>query len=290
MIKLSKGFPIIAKRTVTLCLCALLVACSALKLLYNQLPTVGYWWLDGYFDVSDQQAPELKRGLREVLAWHKTTELPAIVALLNDVEQHLEKPITGDQMCGWFTRFEPRINAVLDRTAVMAAPILARLTPQQLTYFDKAIADKNKEWREKWLDPQADDLLDARLERAIENLERVYGSVSREQTQAVKARLAADPFDFERSWQNRLRYQTAFRGWLVAYQGRALATPEAKQAAIQSLQGLWRAAADWRLEDRIQTCQLLADFHGLMTPAQRLNAVKTYQGYQKDLQSLHFEG
>jgi hypothetical protein len=254
------------------------------------LPTVGYWWLDGYFDVSDQQAPELKRGLREVLAWHKTTELPAIVALLNDVEQHLEKPITGDQMCGWFTRFEPRINAVLDRTAVMAAPILARLTPQQLTYFDKAIAEKNKEWREKWLDPQADDLLDARLERAIENLERVYGSVSREQTQAVKARLAADPFDFERSWQNRLRYQTAFRGWLVAYQGRALATPEAKQAAIQSLQGLWRAAADWRLEDRIQTCQLLADFHGLMTPAQRLNAVKTYQGYQKDLQSLHLEG
>ena len=175
MISLSKGSSIIAKRVVTLCLCLTLLGCSALKLLYNQLPTVSYWWLDGYFDINDQQAPDLKLGLRDVLAWHKANELPAVNALLSDVEQQLEKPITGTQMCGWFTRFEPRVNAVLDRTAVMAAPILVTLTADQLRYFDKAIAENNAEWREKWLGASPEDLMESRLERAIENLERVYG-------------------------------------------------------------------------------------------------------------------
>jgi hypothetical protein len=77
---------------------------------------------------------------------------------------------------------------------------------------------------------------------------------------------------------------------LVAYRGRVLDTPEAKQAAAQSLQAVWRAAAEWRMTERQQTCQLLADFHSLMTPAQWAQAVKTYQGYQKDLQSLHLGG
>ena len=290
MISLSKGSSIIAKRVVTLCLCLTLLGCSALKLLYNQLPTVSYWWLDGYFDINDQQAPDLKLGLRDVLAWHKANELPAVNALLSDVEQQLEKPITGAQMCGWFTRFEPRVNAVLDRTAVMAALILVTLTADQLRYFDKAIAENNAEWREKWLDARPEDLMESRLERAIENLERVYGSISRQQTEAVKARLAKDAYDFEQNWQNRLRNQTAFKGWLVAYRGRVLDTPEAKQAAAQSLQAVWRAAAEWRMAERQQTCQLLADFHSLMTPAQWAQAVKTYQGYQKDLQSLHLGG
>ena len=193
-------------------------------------------------------------------------------------------------MCGWFTRFEPRVNAVLDRTAVMAAPILVTLTADQLRYFDKAIAENNAEWREKWLDASPEDLMESRLERAIENLERVYGPISRQQTEAVKARLAKDPYDFEQNWQKRLRNQTAFKGWLVAYRGRVLDTPEAKQAAAQSLQAVWRAAAEWRMAERQQTCQLLADFHSLMTPAQWAQAVKTYQGYQKDLQSLHLGG
>lgn len=132
--------------------------------------------------------------------------------------------------------------------------------------------------------------MESRLERAIENLERVYGPISRQQTEAVKARLAKDAYDFEQNWQNRLRNQTAFKGWLVAYRGRVLDTPEAKQAAAQSLQAVWRAAAEWRMAERQQTCQLLADFHSLMTPAQWAQAVKTYQGYQKDLQSLHLGG
>lgn len=290
MISLSKGSSIIAKRVVTLCLCLTLLGCSALKLLYNQLPTVSYWWLDGYFDVNDQQASNLKLGLRDVLAWHKANELPAITALLSDVERQLERPITGTQMCGWFTRFEPRVNAVLDRTAVMAAPILVTLTAEQLRHFDKAVAEKNAEWREKWLDASHEDLMESRLERAVQNLERVYGPISRQQTEAVRARLAKDAYDFEQDWQKRLRNQAAFRGWLAAYRGRALDTSEAKQAAAQSLQAVWRAAAEWRIEERQQICQLLADFHSLMTPAQWAQAVKTYQGYQKDLQSLHLGG
>ena len=41
-----------------LALCLALSACSAIKLGYNALPTLSYWWLDGYIDFSAEQAPQ----------------------------------------------------------------------------------------------------------------------------------------------------------------------------------------------------------------------------------------
>ena len=39
-----------------LLLAALLGACSAVRLAYNNLPTVSYWWLDGYVDFDGAQS------------------------------------------------------------------------------------------------------------------------------------------------------------------------------------------------------------------------------------------
>ena len=62
-----------AARAWLLVLClALLSGCSLLRLTYPQLPTIAYWWLDGYVDFTVAQAPRVQEQLAEWLRWHRS--------------------------------------------------------------------------------------------------------------------------------------------------------------------------------------------------------------------------
>ena len=45
---------------------AVLAACSAVKLAYNNLPELSYWWLDGYLDFDGAQTPRVRDELTEL--------------------------------------------------------------------------------------------------------------------------------------------------------------------------------------------------------------------------------
>ena len=40
-----------------------LSGCSALRLGYANGPQLAWWWIDGYFDFSREQAPQVKQAL-----------------------------------------------------------------------------------------------------------------------------------------------------------------------------------------------------------------------------------
>ena len=54
---------IIARALVLGLLSLVLVGCSALRLAYNQAPSLGYWWIDGYADLNDAQTSVLRRDI-----------------------------------------------------------------------------------------------------------------------------------------------------------------------------------------------------------------------------------
>ena len=60
-------------------------ACSAIKLGYNQLPDISYWWLDGYVDVREPQVTRLRDEIARLHAWHRQTELPRYASLLDNL-------------------------------------------------------------------------------------------------------------------------------------------------------------------------------------------------------------
>src|SRR6185295_17419252 len=82
-----------------LALGAALAACSAVKLAYNNLPEVGYWWLDGYVDFDDAQTPRVREELRQLLAWHRRDELPKIADLLQQAQALAPADLTPAQAC-----------------------------------------------------------------------------------------------------------------------------------------------------------------------------------------------
>ncbi|NNU44233.1 hypothetical protein [Ramlibacter montanisoli] len=64
-----------------------LSACSAVKLGYNALPSLAYFWLDGYVDFSDEQAPRVRDEIANLHTWHRQQELPRVLELLARMEQ-----------------------------------------------------------------------------------------------------------------------------------------------------------------------------------------------------------
>jgi dihydrodipicolinate synthase/N-acetylneuraminate lyase len=47
---------------------AALGACSAVKLAYNNLPELSYWWLDAYLDFDGTQTPKVRDELAQLLS------------------------------------------------------------------------------------------------------------------------------------------------------------------------------------------------------------------------------
>ena len=50
-----------------LLLASALAACSSVRLAYNNLPTLSYWWLDGYVDFDGAQTPRVREDLGQLL-------------------------------------------------------------------------------------------------------------------------------------------------------------------------------------------------------------------------------
>src|SRR5207245_8249679 len=69
----------LARIIVLLTLVTGLAACSAIKLGYNTLGEVAYWWLDSYIDFTDAQAPLVRQDLARLHAWHRHEELPRFI-------------------------------------------------------------------------------------------------------------------------------------------------------------------------------------------------------------------
>ena len=54
---------IIARALVLGLLSLVLVGCSALRLAYNQAPSLSYWWIDGYADLNEAQTGQMRRDI-----------------------------------------------------------------------------------------------------------------------------------------------------------------------------------------------------------------------------------
>ena len=93
-------------------LCAVLMGaalsgCSAIKLAYNNLPELGYWWLDGYFDFGDDQAQWVREDIARLHAWHRTNELGRYVVLLQRMERMAPGDTTAEQQPSGYRGEDP---------------------------------------------------------------------------------------------------------------------------------------------------------------------------------------
>lgn len=271
-------------------LAAALAACSAIKLGYNTLDDVAYWWLDSYVDFSDEQSPRAREDLRRLHQWHRFNELPHFASLLQGMEQIAPGNITPDQACAGFNRFRERLDALAVRAEPAVVTLATGLAPEQVVHLERKYEKNNANFRKDWILPTPAAQAEKRFEQFVERSEMVYGKLEEPQRAVLRRELQHSVFDPKNILAERQRRQRDLVQTLRKIAGTPISLSEARALLRGYLDRVRdppeRAAHAYQHALISEGCATVAALHNSTNAAQRDSAVRRLRAYQRDLQEL----
>ena len=269
---------------------ALLPACSAIKLGYQQLPTLSYWWLDSTVSFSGAQTPGAKEAIDKLYQWHRREELAGYGEVLQRIGQLSTGPLQADQVCSVTTDVQARLDVLMRQAVVHAAPVVLALGPRQLSHIARQWESKNEDWEKEWLQGDAQARLERRLDKAVNRFNSFYGELNPAQISLLKAQLAQSPWTAEWGRRDRQRRQQDLLSTLqrVAQSGM---TPAQAEAQLWGVWQRWLNPIDPAQRAVLQSlsqraCENLAQLHNTTTPEQRVRVARRLRAYERDIQDL----
>lgn len=269
---------------------ALLGGCSAIRFTYGNGSQLAWWWLDGYVDFSAEAEPRAKEAIDRWFDWHRATQLPEYAALLSQLQAVVTEPATPALACRWQQQIRDRLDPALDRAVLAAAELVPTLGEAQWKHIEQAFAKRNTEMRRDHLQPKADERLKASVQRALERVEMLYGSVDDAQRKLVADGVAASPFDPEAWLAERERRQKE----TVATLRRLAAERAGRDTVVAALRMLAERAERspdpgyraYQLKLAEYNCAFAARIHNATSAAQRQAARQKLKGWEEDLRAL----
>jgi hypothetical protein len=267
-----------------------LQGCSAIKLGYQQLPTLSYWWLDSTVSFSSAQTPAAKEAIDKLYQWHRREELAGYGEVLQRIGQLSTGPLQAEQVCSVATDVQARLDVLMRQAVVQAAPVVLALGPRQLSHIARQWENKNEDWEKEWLQGDAQARLERRLDKAVNRFNSFYGELNPAQIGLLKAQLAQSPWTAEWGRRDRQRRQQDLLSTLqrVAQSGM---TPAQAEAQLWGVWQRWLAPTDAAQRNVLQSlsqraCENLAQLHNTTTPEQRVRVARRLRAYERDIQDL----
>ena len=269
---------------------AALGACSTIKLAYNNLPELSYWWLDAYLDFDGSQTPKVRDELAQLLSWHRQNELPRVLGVLQEAQTLAPREVTAAQACRMADQIRERLLAVTERAEPAGTELALSLTDAQLQQLERKYAKNNAEYRKEWLDRSPAEVQEKRYEKFLDRLEDFYGRLTPEQRELVRQQVAQSMFDPRLAGAERRQRQQEALALLRGFNATKPPPAEAR-AAIHAYvmriadppPGPWRDHQQALLQEG---CRNLAALHNATSASQREQAVRRLQAYQDDLRQL----
>lgn len=268
----------------------LLQGCSAIKLGYQQLPTLSYWWLDSTVSFNATQTAATKQALEHIHQWHRSEELPAYADLLQRVQTLSAGPVQTEQVCRVWADVQIRLDVLMREAVVQAAPVAMALGPRQLSHMARRWEIQNEDWEKEWLQGSASERLERRLDKTLERYRSFYGELTPAQIGLVKAQLAQSPWSAEWGRQDRQRRQQDLLSTLHGISQNKLSQTETET----QLWGVWQRwlkppeagqrAVVQSLSQR--ACENLAQLHNSASSEQRQQVMRRLRAYERDIKDL----
>ena len=291
-------FPVVFSRLFRiislLVLAALLQACSAVKTAYNQAPTLAYFYLNSYVDFNDAQAAQVKAELGKFQTWHRQTQLPAYVDLLQKIQQKMPQDLTAAQACEVFADVRQKALTMTAYAEPALTNVAATLMSPQFDAIQRKFAKGNTTWREDYLDGSVKDMQEKRQKSAVKRADMLYGSVNDRQRSLIAQQVEKSKFNASISFAERQRRQKDVLQTLAKVTGTGTASPQdtaALQADVRNLLSRSVASPDAAYRSYLEAttqdgCANFAELHNTTTPEQRKKAVQVLAGYEQDFRLL----
>lgn len=267
-----------------------LSACSAVKLSYNALPEVSYWWADAYGDFNGEQSLRLKQDLADLQAWHRTRELPRYRELLLNLERLTSTEPDAALLCSLLPPARERLQALAEQSAPMIARLALSLSPAQLDHLAKKLAKNEAKLRNEWVDLSPAELLDKRIEQYTDRAEALYGRLNAAQRQGLREALQASAFDPRIRLAEQQRRHQDMLDTLRRLRGTGTNQAQAEQAWLAYLARALNPPVPAHREQQEHSieegCQIYAQLQRRATPEQRDKAATRLRGWASDVQAL----
>lgn len=269
---------------------ALLGGCSAVRLAYNQAPELAYWWLDGYFDFNDQQAPLARASLADWFAWHRSTQLDDYAAVLARLQRQVQADATPEQACRWWDELRQRAALAYEQGVPALAELVRTMKPDQVTHVEKRYHKSDEDFQADFMQATPAERLEASIKRTVTRAETLYGTLDEPQRALVARRMAGSPFDARRWLAERQARQREIVQTL-----RVLVADRADSARTQAAMRVFAAHAsvspraeyrDYNRKLTTYNCEFAAQLHNTTTPEQRRRAAEKLKGWEDDLRAL----
>jgi hypothetical protein len=273
-----------------LTLAAALASCSAVKLGYNNLGDLAYWWLDSYVDLDDEQGTRVREDLARLHAWHRTEELPRLAQMLHRMEELASGDITAAQACVFAGQVRERLTAVAGQGEAAAIALASTLSAEQLQHIERKYGRNNAEYRRQWVRRSPAEVVDRRVRQFLDRSENLYGSLNDSQRKLLRRELEQSTFDPQRNLAERMRRQQDALETLRRIAGEPLPAADARAllrgylARVQEPPDPVQRQYQQQVLD--EACRTFATLHNSTSMAQRQSAVRRLRAYQRDLRDL----
>lgn len=272
----------------------LLGGCSAVKLTYNNLPELAYWWVDSYADLDELQSAQLRTDLTRLHAWHRENELTRVAALLQLVQRDAQTDTTAQNVCRFYEQVRERVESVRVQAEPAAVSLAMTLSPMQIGHIAAKFDKRNTAWRREWTSGSTAAQLEKRLQKSVERAEQFYGTLDDKQRAVLQAGMANSRFDPQRSYAERLRRQQDLLQLLRMLSGASgTAQPTFAQATValrgyvdRSLTSPDPAYRAYFQAATLENCQTYAQLHNSASAQQRTRAIARVAAYERDAREL----
>ena len=266
---------------VFLLLCGL-SGCSALRLAYDNADTYLRWRAGNYLDLRGEDADELDDRVQDLLAWHRVQVLPKYARLADDAARRFARGLSRQDLVWGYDSTMAQARESLRAAAERVAPLLDRLTPEQIVHLEQRFAEDNRKFARENLRGSEQERRQRRSKRTEERLEDWVGRLSASQLERIGQYSNRAPLLDDLRDRDRRRLQREVLEMLRAREA---------QKRLPELAGNWQkgrgsafvaANEAWRQ----QLYAMALDIDQMLSPEQRARAVAQLRRYAHDMRVL----
>lgn len=272
----------VLKVTLALGAAWLLGGCSALRLAYDNAEVYVKYRAGQFLDLKGAQDHELAQRIDSFFAWHRSEALPEYARFADEAAKRVGKGVSPADLVWGYDSLVAHARQTMRAAAERVAPLLDRLTPEQVAYMEQGFADENRKFARENLRGSEEERRKRRAERVEERLEDWLGTLSQAQVERVRQYSERAPLVDELRARDRLRLQARVLDMARSRQ----AQKELPELAARWPAGREPAYARASEAARQEYYALLLDLDRSMTPEQRAGAQQTFRRYAEDFAVL----
>lgn len=272
----------VLKVTLALAAAWLLAGCSALRLAYDNADLYVKYRAGQYLDLKGADDEDLAQRIDSFFAWHRAQALPEYARIADGAAKRVAAGLSPADLVWGYDSLAAHARHSLRAAAERIAPLLDRLTPEQVVYMEKGFAEDNRKFARENLRGSEQERRKRRAKRVEERLEDWVGNLSQAQVERVRQYSQRAPLYDELRERERKRLQAELLQMVRA----RLAQKLLPERAAHWERGRDPAHVRASEANRREYFALLLDLDGSITRQQRARAQANFRRYAQDFAVL----